>query len=169
MAVSRSVGYEDRTGRRKVTLLEGSRSFPWNRSRCSSGVNACPGIVSRPSGVLNFASGSGIDWLTTTRAAVASMMKATRNAVRAFTKTPRRALARRDRMRRRCRSPTRRKARGFRLSHLVRRRGWNLAVLHMRRSSRHDSVERLRGFTAGSVRTYLSAVWWLSDLISFRE
>jgi len=28
--------------------------------------------------------------------------------------------------------------------------------------SRHDSGERLRGFTAGSVRTYLSAVWWLS-------
>src|SRR2546426_1678440 len=169
MATRRSVGYEDRIGRRKVTLVEGCRSFPWNSSRCSSGVNARPGIVSRPSGVLNFASGSGIDWLTTTRAAVASMTKATRNAVRAFTKTPRRVPGGSGWTERRYRSPTQRKAGGFRLSHLVRRRSWNLAVLHMRRSSRHDSDERLRGVTAGSVRTYLSAVWWLSDLISFWE
>src|SRR2546425_5875275 len=165
MATRRSVGYEDRTGRRKVTLVRGPRSLPWNSSRCSSGVNARPGIMSRPSGVLNFASGSGIDWLTTTRAAVASMTKATRNAVRAFTKTPRRVPGGSGWTERRYRSPTQRKAGGFRLSHLVRRRSWNLAVLHMRRSSRHDSGERLRGVTAGSVRTYLSAVWWLSDLI----
>src|SRR2546425_1334287 len=169
MATRRSVGYEDRTGRRKVTLVRGPRSLPWNSSRCSSGVNARPGIMSRPSGVLNFASGSGIDWLTTTRVAVASMTKATRNAVHAFTKTPRRVPGGSGWTERRYRSPTQRKAGGFRLSHLVRRRSWNLAVLHMRRSSRHDSGERLRGFTAGSVRTYLSAVWWLSDLISFED
>src|SRR3989442_4194579 len=126
MATRRSVGYEDRIGRRKVTLVEGCRSFPWNSSRCSSGVNARPGIVSRPSGVLNFASGSGIDWLTTTRAAVASMTKATRNAVRAFTKTPRRGLGRSGWTERRYPPPKPRKDPRFRLGYPLGQPGWDL-------------------------------------------
>src|SRR5256712_4190284 len=157
MATRRSVGYEDRTGRRKVTLVRGPRSLPWNSSRCSSGVNARPGIMSRPSGVLNFASGSGIDWLTTTRAAVASMTKATRNAVRAFTKTPRRVPGGSGWTERRDPPPPPREGGGVRVRHLVRPRSWNLAVLHLRRSSRHDSDERLRGGTAGSGWAYFSA------------
>src|SRR3989454_11637751 len=163
MATRRSVGYEDRTGRRKVTLVRGCRSLPWNSSRCSSGVNARPGIVSRPSGVLNFASGSGIDWLTTTRAAVASMTKATRNAVRAFTKTPRRVPGGSGWTERRDRSPTQREAGGVGVSHPVRRRSWELAVLHIRRSRRHHPDGRLRRDTAGSVRDHLCDVWLSFD------
>src|SRR5436309_1517628 len=101
--------------------------------------------------------------------AVARRMKASRIAVPAFTRPPRPGRRRRGRDDRRCRSSTWPEDREFESRHLVRRRGRNLAVRHMRRS-KSSRLWRASGWlTAGSAGTYLSAVWWLSDLISLEN
>src|SRR5437667_386007 len=101
--------------------------------------------------------------------AVARRMKASRIAVPAFTRPPRPGRRRRGRDDRRCRSSTWPEDREFESRHLVRRRGRNLAVRRMRRS-KSSRLWRASGWlTAGSAGTYLSAVWWLSDLISLEN